>query len=317
MKSSNIVFETESDKSGKKGADKEFYINSENRGFFPYPQNPFPRTNNNVSPFFGKERERIEDWLYIVELVLEGNSVSQDKQKIIFACSYLRDAALHEYQSFVSKNNAFGDINYKQKNVLNIHDLGKTNELLKLFTFINNQKIKAVFDPRATISLMSLEVAERLKIMISHSSQKINTADGNTHNVLGETEPIKIEIGEVIANISFVITNISHEDDLDESLDAPIYNVEDDKQSKLQSTGNKVLDDLILKNKDVFSLSINDCCFDGVKFEIETSSETPIMSQPFRQPLVLIEEMKKEVNKMLNAGIIIPGKAGTWASPAF
>ncbi|CAF1094978.1 unnamed protein product, partial [Brachionus calyciflorus] len=57
------------------------------------PYNPFPKTNNNVSPFHGKENERIEDWLYIVELVLEGNGVVQDRQKIIFASSYLR---LHE-----------------------------------------------------------------------------------------------------------------------------------------------------------------------------------------------------------------------------
>jgi len=117
MKSSNIVFETESDKSSKKGADKEFYINSENRGYFPYPQNPFPRTNNNVSPFFGKESERIEDWLYIVELVLEGNNVTQDKQKIIFATSYLRDAALHEYQSFV-KNKDRDTISWEEFKIM-------------------------------------------------------------------------------------------------------------------------------------------------------------------------------------------------------
>ncbi|CAF0860374.1 unnamed protein product [Brachionus calyciflorus] len=58
MKSSNIVFETESDKSGKKGADKEFYINSENRGYFPYPQNPFPRTNNNLLSFQRNHKEK-------------------------------------------------------------------------------------------------------------------------------------------------------------------------------------------------------------------------------------------------------------------
>ncbi|CAF1027868.1 unnamed protein product [Brachionus calyciflorus] len=183
---------------------------------------------------------------------------------------------------YKNKNNAFGDKNFKQKNVLNIHDLGKTNDLFRLFTFINKLKIEAVFDTGATISLMSLELAERLKIMINHSSQKINAADGNTHNVLGKTEPIKIEIGEVIANISFVITNISHVEIL--------LGLDWFEQTK--------------------AIRINDLgCCDGVKFEINTSSETPIMSQP----LVLIEEMKKEVNKMLNAGIIAPAKAGTWA----
>jgi len=53
---------------------------------------------------------------------------------------------------YKSKNNAFGDRNYKQKNVLNIHDLGKTNELLKLFTFMLIKKLKQ-FSTRVLKSL--------------------------------------------------------------------------------------------------------------------------------------------------------------------
>ena len=70
---------------------------------------PFPRNNNNISPFHGNER--IEDWIYIVELILEGHGVTQDKSKILFASSYLRDSALHEYQAFtkdIDKNTKVG-----------------------------------------------------------------------------------------------------------------------------------------------------------------------------------------------------------------
>ena len=65
---------------------------------------PYPRTNNNISPFHGKENARIEDWIYIVELILEGHGVTPDKSKNLFASSYLRDSALHEYQAFTKDN---------------------------------------------------------------------------------------------------------------------------------------------------------------------------------------------------------------------
>ncbi|RNA00263.1 hypothetical protein BpHYR1_051002, partial [Brachionus plicatilis] len=80
-----------------------------------YTHLPFPKTNNNISPFHGKENERIEDWLYIVELILEGHGVTQDKSKILFASSYLRDSALHEYQAFTKNRdkNSFSWVQFK------------------------------------------------------------------------------------------------------------------------------------------------------------------------------------------------------------
>ena len=101
-----------------------------NRGYLPYiPFNPFPKTNNNVSPFYGKENERVEDWLYIVELVLEGNGVTQDKQKIIFASSYLRDAALHEYQSYIKDKDRNKILWEEFKNMLKDRYKRKDHEL--------------------------------------------------------------------------------------------------------------------------------------------------------------------------------------------
>ncbi|CAF1125670.1 unnamed protein product, partial [Brachionus calyciflorus] len=52
-------------------------------------------------------------------------------------------------------------------------------------------------------------------------------------------------------------------------------------------------------------------------FKIETNTESPIMCNPYRQPISIINELKKEIEKMLEADIIQPGNAGTWASPAF
>ncbi|RNA18691.1 hypothetical protein BpHYR1_028587 [Brachionus plicatilis] len=107
-------------------------------------------------------------------------------------------------------NNQKTKFKNKFNNVLHINELYKSNELLRHFTYIKGEKIETVFDTGATISLISLSVAKKLNLHINPSHQKINTADGNTHEVLGETDLIKIEIEETVAQLNFVITNILH-----------------------------------------------------------------------------------------------------------
>ena len=75
---------------------------------------------------------------------------------------------------------------------------------------------------------------------------------------------------------------------------------------------------IINDNKDSFAISaeqLGKC--KGVEFEIETISETPIHSVPYRQPPSTTKRMEEEVNKLRKAGIIRRGTAGTWSSPAF
>jgi hypothetical protein len=55
----------------------------------------------------------------------------------------------------------------------------------------------------------------------------------------------------------------------------------------------------------------------NVTFKIETTSEAPIFSPPYRQPPKLLKEMKKELESLLKAGIISPAPAGTWTFPGF
>ncbi len=52
-------------------------------------------------------------------------------------------------------------------------------------------------------------------------------------------------------------------------------------------------------------------------FTIDTTNNTPVMQKSFRLPQQIVNEMKQQVTKMLKAGIVSRGKAGTWASPAF
>ena len=76
--------------------------------------------------------------------------------------------------------------------------------------------------------------------------------------------------------------------------------------------------ELLLKNKSIFAISTEQLgCFKGVEFNIETTSETPIYSVPYRQPPALTNKMKEEVESLMKAGLIRKGSAGTWASPSF
>ena len=81
---------------------------------------------------------------------------------------------------------------------------------------------------------------------------------------------------------------------------------------------NEKVKSLVDEYSDVFSNEIDNIgCFKGVSYEIETTTEVPVTSNAYRLPFTVVDEMKQEVDKMLKAGIIRPGKAGTWTSPAF
>ncbi|RNA07489.1 hypothetical protein BpHYR1_025157, partial [Brachionus plicatilis] len=40
--------------------------------------------------------------------------------------------------------------------------------------------------------------------------KSINTADGSTNKVIGVTEEIELKVEETVANLSLIITNVSH-----------------------------------------------------------------------------------------------------------
>ena len=71
-------------------------------------------------------------------------------------------------------------------------------------------------------------------------------------------------------------------------------------------------------NKDSFAISADQLgvCKD-VKFTIETDTELPIHSVPYRQPPKIAKKLEDEVRALKKAGLIRDGTAGTWTSPAF
>ena len=76
--------------------------------------------------------------------------------------------------------------------------------------------------------------------------------------------------------------------------------------------------ELLQENKNNFAISADQLgCCKGVTFNIETTSDQPIHSVPYRQPPAITKRMEEEVKSLEKAGIIRKGSAGTSSSPAF
>ena len=75
---------------------------------------------------------------------------------------------------------------------------------------------------------------------------------------------------------------------------------------------------LLEDNKSSFATSIEQIgCIKGVKFRVETTSEQPVYSTPYRQPPALATITKEELKILEKAGIIRKGRAGTWTCPGY
>ncbi|RMZ96775.1 hypothetical protein BpHYR1_030394, partial [Brachionus plicatilis] len=284
-----------------------------------------------------KERYRRKDHELYMRDKLRGLRQSKDIANYIndFRIILNQISEISEYDLITYFTQGLSELTENYVGTNNIRDTKNftSNELLRHFTYIKGEKIETVFDTGTTISLISLSVAKKLNLHINPSHQKINTADGNTHEVLGETDLIKIEIEETVAHLNFfeqtkaiidpsrrqlfipgnrICLNPKSEESDDDYSYNSIYSIEDDDltneivelnyNDNPPLSDNKKLNFLFVQNKNSFSLSLNDLGLcKSVTFEIETTSENLIMTQPFRQPVGLIDEMRKEIKLMLDA----------------
>ncbi|CAF1088796.1 unnamed protein product [Brachionus calyciflorus] len=65
-----------------------------------------------------------------------------------------------------------------------------------------------------------------------------------------------------------------------------------DAKPELKQTNFKVLDDFLKQNEDVFAKSLKD--LKDIKFDIETTTKTPVMSNPYRQANSVNDELRAE-----------------------
>ncbi|RNA12900.1 hypothetical protein BpHYR1_022305, partial [Brachionus plicatilis] len=111
---------------------------------------------------------------------------------------------------FASSKSGFKDKSNYSKNAMTVEDLTKTNDLLKHTGFILDKVVEVVFDTGASSSIIGLNTDKKLGLNILASDKSINTADGSTNKVIGVTEEIELKVEESVANLSLIITNVSH-----------------------------------------------------------------------------------------------------------
>ena len=85
--------------------------------------------------------------------------------------------------------------------------------------------------------------------------------------------------------------------EMDLSKMVPKANIPDDIKQKFLN--------FINEKKHIFASTVDQLgCCKGVEFEIETSSEIPIHSTPYRQPPAIAKQLEEEVMLLLQSGII-------------
>lgn len=93
------------------------------------------------------------------------------------------------------------------------------------------------------------------------------------------------------------------------------FSFENLRTNHLNAEEKAALKNLILKFKSIFHNPNQTLTFTNrVKHEIKTSDEIPIHSKPYRYPYIHKNEVRNQINKMLEDGIIRPSQS-PWSSP--
>ena len=94
-----------------------------------------------------------------------------------------------------------------------------------------------------------------------------------------------------------------------------VTNEEFIKQIKVNKEHEKTIQNLLLKNKDVFAFSDNDLgVTDLAEADVDTGDSKPINLRPYRIPLGQRQAFSDTIDEMLQAGIIRPSMS-PWNFP--
>lgn len=165
----------------------------------------------------------------------------------------------------------------------------------------------------------------------------INTQDG--HERIPEQVISNCVMGECLTSVSnsrgiLEVTNPSQHDvifSVDRHVTAEMYNVEYSRTKQLSSRAEDVisklrtshlnpeeranLENLCAQYADVFYIEGEALTFTNqIKHTINTTDEVPVYTKSYRYPYVHLEEVSRQIQKMLEQGIIRPSQSA-WSSP--
>lgn len=165
----------------------------------------------------------------------------------------------------------------------------------------------------------------------------INIHDGDAY--IPEQVICNCIIGECITSVSnnrgiLEVSNPTHNDlifSVDRQVSAEVYNVECTRTKQLSSRAQDVLsklrtshlnpeeranlESLCAQYADVFYIEGEPLSFTNqIKHSIKTTDEVPVYTKSYRYPYVHREEVRNQIGKMLDQGIIRPSQSA-WSSP--
>ncbi|CAF1132394.1 unnamed protein product [Brachionus calyciflorus] len=286
------------------------------------------KINTTIKEFHGRGKERVEDWLYTVDRVFKGCGIISDENKVLQANSFLRDVALHNFKALerTKKDISWSDFSkhktkkYKptdhefklREKLKNLKAKRDISSYVKEFRILMNQI--SSMDETDKISYFTYGLSGLTSGYVKFCKPK--TLD-KAIEVAENYEAFKMLENPKNADIFFAGSKSGFKVKLKNK--HYLYKHKKDQKYKSdhkQGSSKPNIEKKEKNNKRNTSERKNKKC-KNVKFDIEKTTETPVMSNPYRQANTVNNELRAEVKKMLDAGIIRSGKAGTWASPAF
>jgi hypothetical protein len=124
-----------------------------------------------------------------------------------------------------------------------------------------------------------------------------------------------------------LVVSVSDEENADRGTEQPFFSGSNKEVSKwfkkylderlahLSRAARKIIEPVLIKYTGIFHDEDNDFkSTNVVVHKIETGDATPIKKAPYKTPFALRQEMKRQVQKMLDKGVISPSYS-PWSSP--
>ena len=188
--------------------------------------------------------------------------------------------------------------------------------LIYLSVLIKNTKLSGLLDTGATCSVIDPMLVKTLDIKTKRSKTSIKMMNGSIAEVQGKTEEIVVKHQNKSVKISFVVANTGKKGlilgmDWAKQVKAVISTDEMNVYLKESAcsienwSGNDEVDALVKENEDLFVEDLKRLQPAKVApANIEIKRRVPIRTKQYRLAKTEEEEVKKEINNMLNANII-------------
>ncbi|XP_070023194.1 uncharacterized protein [Nicotiana sylvestris] len=176
---------------------------------------------------------------------------------------------------------------------------------------INNKPTRAMVDARETHNFVTEATAKRLELKLAPTNSRVKTVNAEVQNARGVANGFGVKLGawkDPSTTLSYAVCQ--WDQDGEPTFVETIASLEEDKN--FQEIVPPCIEKLLEKNKDVMPEELPKHLPPrrevNHKIELEPGSKPPAFA-PYRMALPQLEELKKQLKELLDAGHIRPLKA--------